>query len=126
MQASSPEVGTDSLPPVPLKRYFPLDEAAALCGVKPHVLRYWEQEFTQLRPGRRKGSRRYYQHHEVLLMRRIRLLLQQEGATLAIVRHQLGAVHFHELETSQELTQSRALIAELRTELEETLTVLRA
>jgi DNA-binding transcriptional MerR regulator len=126
MPTSSPEILADSLPPLPLKRYYALDEVAALCGVKPHVLHYWEQEFTQLRPARRKGSRRYYQHHEVLLVRRIRQLLQQEGATLGSVRHQLGVAHVHELETGQELEQSRALIAELRTEFEETLAVLRA
>ena len=126
MSTSSPESLADTLPPLPIKRYYALDEVAALCGVKPHVLRYWEQEFTQLRLARRKGSRRYYQHHEVLLVRRIRQLLQQEGATLASVRHQLGAVHSHELETGQELEQSRALVAELRAELEETLAVLRA
>lgn len=126
MPTSSPEIIPGSQPPLPLKRYYTLDEVAALCEVKPHVLRYWEQEFTQLGQARRKGSRRYYQHHEVLLVRRIRQLLQQEGATLATVRHQLGVVHFHELETGQELAQSRALIAELRTEFEETLAVLRA
>jgi len=69
----------DSLPPIPAKRYFTIGEVSELCGVKPHVLRYWEQEFTQLRPVKRRGNRRYYQHHEVLLIRRIRELLYEQG-----------------------------------------------
>src|SRR6266446_3337206 len=68
----------DSLPPIPAKRYFTIGEVSELCGVKPHVLRYWEQEFTQLRPVKRRGNRRYYQHHEVLLIRRIRELLYEQ------------------------------------------------
>ena len=67
------------LPPIPAKRYFTIGEVSELCGVKPHVLRYWEQEFTQLKPVKRRGNRRYYQHHEVLLIRRIRELLYEQG-----------------------------------------------
>ena len=79
----------DSLPPIPAKRYFTIGEVSELCAVKPHVLRYWEQEFTQLRPVKRRGNRRYYQHHEVLLVRRIRELLYQEGFTISGARHRL-------------------------------------
>ncbi|MDD5176172.1 MAG: MerR family transcriptional regulator [Sterolibacterium sp.] len=79
----------DVLPPIPAKRYFTIGEVSELCAVKPHVLRYWEQEFTQLRPVKRRGNRRYYQHHEVLLVRRIRELLYQEGFTISGARHRL-------------------------------------
>ena len=84
----------NGLPPIPAKRYFTIGEAAELCGVKPHVLRYWEQEFTQLRPMKRRGNRRYYQHHEVLMIRRIRELLYGQGFTISGARLRL-----------QELTQ---------------------
>jgi DNA-binding transcriptional MerR regulator len=77
------------LPPIPAKRYFTIGEVSELCGVKPHVLRYWEQEFTQLKPLKRRGNRRYYQHHEVLLIRRIRELLYEEGFTISGARHRL-------------------------------------
>src|SRR6186713_878043 len=77
------------LPPIPAKRYFTIGEVSELCGVKPHVLRYWEQEFTQLRPMKRRGNRRYYQHHEVLLIRRIRDLLYEQGFTINGARHRL-------------------------------------
>src|SRR5574338_107495 len=83
MQVSSPEVSSAQLPPIPAKRYFTIGEVSELCGVKPHVLRYWEQEFTQLKPVKRRGNRRYYQHHEVLLIRRIRELLYEEGFTIS-------------------------------------------
>ncbi len=78
------------LPPIPAKRYFTIGEVSELCGVKPHVLRYWEQEFTQLRPVKRRGNRRYYQHHEVLLIRRIRELLYEQGFTINGARGRLG------------------------------------
>lgn len=78
-----------SLPPIPAKRYFTIGEVSELCGVKPYVLRYWEQEFTQLRPMKRRGNRRYYQHHEVLLIRRIRELLYEQGFTISGARNQL-------------------------------------
>ncbi len=77
------------LPSIPAKRYFTIGEVAELCGVKPHVLRYWEQEFTQLRPMKRRGNRRYYQHHEVLLVRRIRELLYEQGFTISGARNRL-------------------------------------
>jgi DNA-binding transcriptional MerR regulator len=79
----------DSLPPIPAKRYFTIGEVSELCGVKPHVLRYWEQEFTQLKPVKRRGNRRYYQHHEVLLIRRIRELLYEQGFTISGARNRL-------------------------------------
>jgi DNA-binding transcriptional MerR regulator len=84
---SEPKV---ALPPIPAKRYFTIGEVSELCGVKPHVLRYWEQEFTQLRPMKRRGNRRYYQHHEVLLIRRIRELLYEEGFTINGARNRLS------------------------------------
>lgn len=77
------------LPPIPAKRYFTIGEVSELCGVKPHVLRYWEQEFTQLKPVKRRGNRRYYQHHEVLLIRRIRELLYEQGFTISGARNKL-------------------------------------
>ena len=78
------------LPAIPAKRYFTIGEVSELCGVKPYVLRYWEQEFTQLKPMKRRGNRRYYQHHEVLLIRRIRDLLYDQGFTISGARNQLG------------------------------------
>lgn len=77
------------LPPIPAKRYFTIGEVSELCGVKPHVLRYWEQEFAQLKPVKRRGNRRYYQHHEVLLIRRIRELLYEQGFTISGARNKL-------------------------------------
>ena len=79
-----------TLPPIPAKRYFTIGEVSDLCCVKPHVLRYWEQEFTQLKPVKRRGNRRYYQHHEVLLIRRIRDLLYEQGFTISGARNRLG------------------------------------
>ena len=79
----------DELPPIPGKRYFTIGEVSELCGCKPHVLRYWEQEFPQLKPVKRRGNRRYYQHHEVLLIRRIRQLLYEEGFTISGARSRL-------------------------------------
>ena len=81
-----------SLPPIPAKRYFTIGEVSELCGVKPHVLRYWEQEFTQLRPMKRRGNRRYYQHHEVLMIRRIRDLLYDQGFTISGARNKLQEI----------------------------------
>ena len=78
-----------ALPPIPAKRYFTIGEVSELCGVKPHVLRYWEQEFTQLKPVKRRGNRRYYQHHEVLLIRKIRELLYEQGFTISGARNRL-------------------------------------
>ncbi len=80
------------LPSIPAKRYFTIGEVSELCGVKPHVLRYWEQEFTQLRPMKRRGNRRYYQHHEVLMIRRIRDLLYDQGFTIVGARNKLQEI----------------------------------
>lgn len=114
------------LPPIPAKRYFTIGEVSELCGVKPHVLRYWEQEFTQLRPVKRRGNRRYYQHHEVLLIRRIRDLLYDQGFTISGARNRLD-------EMANEPRGSRAApaaetvpIAQLRKELVVLLDALRA
>jgi DNA-binding transcriptional MerR regulator len=86
----APAASTAALPPIPAKRYFTIGEVSDLCGVKAHVLRYWEQEFTQLKPLKRRGNRRYYQHHEVLLVRRIRELLYEQGYTIHGARNQLS------------------------------------
>jgi DNA-binding transcriptional MerR regulator len=85
-----------ALPAIPAKRYFTIGEVSDLCGVKPHVLRYWEQEFTQLRPMKRRGNRRYYQHHEVLMIRRIRDLLYDQGFTISGARNKLQELVQHE------------------------------
>ena len=81
-----------TLPPIPAKRYFTIGEVGDLCGVKPHVLRYWEQEFTQLRPMKRRGNRRYYQHHEVLMIRHIRDLLYDQGFTISGARNKMQEI----------------------------------
>ncbi|WP_298015911.1 MerR family transcriptional regulator [uncultured Castellaniella sp.] len=86
----TPVTPATTLPPIPAKRYFTIGEVSELCGVKPHILRYWEQEFAQLKPVKRRGNRRYYQHHEVLLVRRIRDLLYEQGFTIAGARNRLG------------------------------------
>jgi DNA-binding transcriptional MerR regulator len=86
---SDPSRARPDLPPIPAKRYFTIGEVSDLCAVKPHVLRYWEQEFSQLKPVKRRGNRRYYQHHEVLLIRRIRDLLYEQGFTINGARHRL-------------------------------------
>ena len=91
-ESPNPNSSKPSLPAIPAKRYFTIGEVSELCGVKPHVLRYWEQEFTQLKPVKRRGNRRYYQHHEVLLIRRIRQLLYDEGFTISGARHRLDQV----------------------------------
>jgi len=88
---SKQEPATALLPPIPVKRYFTIGEVGGLCGVKPHVLRYWEQEFSQLKPVKRRGNRRYYQHHEVLLIRRIRELLYEQGFTISGARNKLDS-----------------------------------
>ena len=80
---------SSQLPPIPAKRYFTIGEVADLCGVRSHVLRYWEQEFSQLNPQKRRGNRRYYQHHEVVLIRKIRALLYEEGFTISGARNRL-------------------------------------
>lgn len=95
------------LPHIPAKRYFTIGEVSELCGVKPHVLRYWEQEFTQLKPVKRRGNRRYYQHHEVLLIRRIRELLYDQGFTISGARNRLDEI------ASQPATNERRAAPEL-------------
>ncbi|WP_051710178.1 MerR family transcriptional regulator [Andreprevotia chitinilytica] len=119
MQSASNVVPTSDLPPIPAKRYFTIGEVSELCGVKPHVLRYWEQEFTQLKPVKRRGNRRYYQHHEVLLVRRIRSLLYEQGFTISGARNQLA--HLGENEVSAVATN-----ATVREELHELLNWLQA
>src|SRR5512138_662813 len=114
------------LPPIPAKRYFTIGEVSELCGVKPHVLRYWEQEFTQLKPLKRRGNRRYYQHHEVLLVRRIRELLYDEGFTISGARNKLGEVAIHEQEEVEESDRLREALASVRTEIVATLALLKA
>src|SRR5262245_55618690 len=99
------------LPPIPAKRYFTIGEVSDLCGVKPHVLRYWEQEFTQLKPVKRRGNRRYYQHHEVLLIRRIRELLYEEGFTISGARNRLDTSLTHEEKPESNVVRNGRLSA---------------
>ncbi|CAH1387420.1 MerR family transcriptional regulator [Candidatus Nitrotoga sp. M5] len=113
------------LPAIPAKRYFTIGEVSDLCGVKAHVLRYWEQEFTQLKPVKRGGNRRYYQHHEVLLIRRIRQLLYEEGFTINGARGRLNNAIEQRAEDSQpQLLQSSANLSELHREIREILALL--
>lgn len=126
MQASNPEISSADLPPIPAKRYFTIGEVSELCGVKAHVLRYWEQEFTQLKPVKRGGNRRYYQHHEVLLVRRIRHLLYDEGFTISGARNRLGEAAIHQAEEAEVAEQHKAVIRQVRAELEATLAALKA
>jgi DNA-binding transcriptional MerR regulator len=97
------------LPPIPAKRYFTIGEVSELCAVKPHVLRYWEQEFAQLKPVKRRGNRRYYQHHEVLLIRRIRDLLYEQGFTINGARHRLDS------ENAEPRAAARAAVSSVAT-----------
>jgi DNA-binding transcriptional MerR regulator len=99
------------LPPIPAKRYFTIGEVSDLCGVKPHVLRYWEQEFTQLKPVKRRGNRRYYQHHEVLLIRRIRELLYEEGFTISGARNRLDNSLAHDEKPESAMRNGRVSAA---------------
>jgi DNA-binding transcriptional MerR regulator len=114
------------LPPIPAKRYFTIGEVSDLCGVKPHVLRYWEQEFTQLKPVKRRGNRRYYQHHEVLLIRRIRELLYEHGFTISGARNKLDGRlgSSAEAELAAEPRQDEINLVEVRHELEQILDLL--
>jgi DNA-binding transcriptional MerR regulator len=117
----------DDLPPIPAKRYFTIGEVSELCGVKPHVLRYWEQEFTQLKPVKRRGNRRYYQHHEVLLVRRIRELLYREGFTISGARNRLDDFDPREAASpSEPETPVRQAEDKLRHELAAILQILKA
>ena len=106
-----------TLPPIPAKRYFTIGEVSDLCCVKPHVLRYWEQEFTQLKPIKRRGNRRYYQHHEVLLIRRIRELLYDQGFTISGARNRLGDKSEVPFDQEAAVRLSGAEFQGLRTEL---------
>jgi len=112
---------SEELPPIPAKRYFTIGEVSELCGVKPHVLRYWEQEFTQLKPVKRRGNRRYYQHHEVLLVRRIRELLYSQGFTISGARNRLSDVD----DTSQTAGKVDQPAFDLRSELQAVVDLLR-
>lgn len=124
----SPTEPPVTLPPIPAKRYFTIGEVSDLCCVKPHVLRYWEQEFTQLKPVKRRGNRRYYQHHEVLLIRRIRDLLYEQGFTISGARNRLGdtreAPHDQDAAvrlSGQELQSLRADLMAIREQLAQAL-----
>ena len=110
----------DELPPIPGKRYFTIGEVSELCGVKPHVLRYWEQEFPQLKPVKRRGNRRYYQRHDVLMIRQIRNLLYEQGFTIGGARQRLTGD-----EAKEDVSQSQQIVKQLRVELEEILKILR-
>lgn len=117
------------LPPIPAKRYFTIGEVSELCGVKPHVLRYWEQEFTQLRPVKRRGNRRYYQHHEVLLIRRIRELLYDQGFTISGARNRLDELANDPARHSRNPGQAVAAkpaLTQLRQEIKKVIDQLRA
>jgi DNA-binding transcriptional MerR regulator len=110
----------NELPPIPGKRYFTIGEVSELCAVKPHVLRYWEQEFEQLSPVKRRGNRRYYQRQDVLVIRQIRSLLYEQGFTIGGARNRLEGE-----EAKDDASQSQQLIRQLRTELEDVLKILR-
>jgi DNA-binding transcriptional MerR regulator len=121
-------VPNSALPPIPAKRYFTIGEVSELCGVKAHVLRYWEQEFTQLKPVKRGGNRRYYQHHEVLLIRRIRQLLYEDGFTISGARSRLDqlATKDEEIKIPTAAVKSVFNASELKREIREVLAVLQA
>jgi DNA-binding transcriptional MerR regulator len=109
----------NSLPSIPAKRYFTIGEVGELCGVKPHVLRYWEQEFTQLRPIKRRGNRRYYQHHEVLMIRRIRDLLYEQGFTISGARNKMQELAQAQKGLKKDLAESNGLDPELMDEFDD-------
>ncbi|MGI9206183.1 MAG: MerR family transcriptional regulator [Woeseiaceae bacterium] len=110
----------DELPPIPGKRYFTIGEVSDLCAVKPHVLRYWEQEFPQLKPVKRRGNRRYYQRQDVLIIRQIRSLLYDDGFTIGGARQRLTGD-----QAKEDVSQSQQIIKQLRIELEQVLKILR-
>src|SRR4029434_8046007 len=115
------EAGNNSeLPPIPGKRYFTIGEVSDLCGVKPHVLRYWDKEFQQLKPVKRRGNRRYYQRQDVLVIRQIRSLLYEQGFTIGGARNRLDGE-----EAREHVTQTQQLARQLRVELEDVLKILR-
>ncbi len=110
----------DELPPIPGKRYFTIGEVSTLCGVKPHVLRYWEQEFPQLKPVKRRGNRRYYQRQDVLMIRQIRSLLYEQGFTIGGARQKMSGE-----DAKEDVTQSGQIVHQVRIELEEVLQLLK-
>ena len=110
----------DELPAIPGKRYFTIGEVSTLCGVKPHVLRYWEQEFPQLKPVKRRGNRRYYQRQDVLMIRQIRSLLYEQGFTIGGARQKMSGE-----EAKEDVTQSQQIIHQIRLELEDVLQLLK-
>jgi DNA-binding transcriptional MerR regulator len=120
---SSAHSAKAQLPPIPAKRYFTIGEVSDLCGVKPHVLRYWEQEFTQLKPVKRRGNRRYYQHHEVLLIRRIRELLYDQGFTISGARNRLDELV---AEPARPARGARGELGSVRREIKGVIDLLRA
>ena len=111
------ELPTTALPAIPAKRYFTIGEVSELCAVKPHVLRYWEQEFTQLKPIKRRGNRRYYQHHEVLLIRKIRELLYEQGFTISGARNRLADGRDSQLDPDAAVRLTARELQSLRAEL---------
>ncbi|MDR2788934.1 MAG: MerR family transcriptional regulator [Candidatus Accumulibacter sp.] len=115
----------DPLPPIPAKRYFTIGEVSKLCGVKAHVLRYWEQEFSQLKPDKRRGNRRYYQHHEVILARRIRELLYGQGFTISGARNRLLEEASSEVEESGGSGSKAPMLESIRAELLDVLEILK-
>jgi len=110
----------NELPAIPGKRYFTIGEVSELCGVKPHVLRYWEQEFPQLKPVKRRGNRRYYQRHDVIMIRQIRSLLYEQGFTIGGARQRLSGE-----EAKEDVSQSQQIVRQIRGELEELLQILK-
>jgi len=128
-------IKNSQLPPIPAKRYFTIGEVSDLCGVKPHVLRYWEQEFTQLKPVKRRGNRRYYQHHEVLLIRKIRELLYEQGFTISGARNRLDGVEVDDAvaaapatttASAQAATNTGVNLTAVRSQIQEVIQLLRA
>jgi DNA-binding transcriptional MerR regulator len=115
-----PSSHSSDLPTIPGKRYFTIGEVSELCGVKPHVLRYWEQEFPHLKPLKRRGNRRYYQRQDVILIRQIRSLLYEHGFTIGGARQRLSGE-----EAKVDVNQSQQIIRQLRTELEDVLLILK-
>jgi len=120
LEVSTNDTDKGELPPIPGKRYFTIGEVSELCGVKPHVLRYWEQEFPQLKPVKRRGNRRYYQRHDVLMVRQIRSLLYEQGFTIGGARQQLSGES-----GKHDLSQSHQIVHQIRIELEEVLHLLK-
>lgn len=129
-EANNGRMNSPDLPQIPPKRYFTIGEVSELCAVKPHVLRYWEQEFPQLKPSKRRGNRRYYQHHDVLMVRQIRTLLYDQGFTIGGARQQLSKNGSAKTEPAvtqirSTITEPKAkIVQELRSELEGVLEML--